>query len=166
VANAASGTVTPITLATGRSGPPVRVRGYPLALAVTPDGRTVYAVSWLAGTVTPITVGPNRAGQPIRTGSYPVAITMAPGGRTAYVVNFGSNTVTPVSTSTNTADARSRPAGPQSDRHHARRPHGLRPMATPTCSPRSAWPPEPPADPGRLLFTTAVPRPAAGPCWR
>ena len=91
-------------------GPPVRVRGYPLALAVTPDGRTVYAVSWLAGTVTPITVGTNRAGPPVRTGSYPVAITMAPGGRTAYVVNFGSNTVTPVSTSTNTA-GRPIPAG-------------------------------------------------------
>ena len=42
VANADSGTVTPISIATGKAGPAIRVGTDPEKIAITPDGRTVY----------------------------------------------------------------------------------------------------------------------------
>ena len=47
------------------------------ALAVTPDGRTVYAVDYRAGTVTPIATATNTAGRPIRVGAGPTALAIA-----------------------------------------------------------------------------------------
>ena len=40
-----SGTVTPILLATNTPGHPIRVGKRPVAIAVTPDGKTAYVVN-------------------------------------------------------------------------------------------------------------------------
>jgi len=97
VANS-GGTVTPIGLTTHRPGKPVKVGANPQAIAITPNGKTVYVLDWGSAAVTPISTATNRAGPAIRVGSYPFAIAIAPDGKTAYVANYGSNTVTPIST--------------------------------------------------------------------
>ncbi len=98
VANSASATVTPVSLATGKPGKAIPVGADPAAIAV--SGHTAYVVDRGAGAVTPIDTVTRRPGRPIRVGADPVAIAIARSGRTAYVVNGGSNTVTPIDTAT------------------------------------------------------------------
>jgi YVTN family beta-propeller protein len=111
VAGYRSDTVTPIDTATNTAGPAIRVGPQPIAIAVTPNGRTAYVVNQNAsvagpdisdGTVTPITTATNTPGNPIKVGRLPAAIAITPDGQTAYVVNQGDNTVTPIATATNT----------------------------------------------------------------
>jgi len=78
VANAGSGTVTPIAIADNRAGPAIKVGDNPLAIAITPDGKTVYVANWDAGTVTPISTATNKPGHAIRTGTRPFAIAITP----------------------------------------------------------------------------------------
>jgi YVTN family beta-propeller protein len=105
------GTVTPIDTATNTPGEPIDVGNEPFAIAVTPDGKTVYvANTWentgrLASgqsTVTPIATATNTPGPPIPVGSGPWAFAITPDGKTAYVINFYSHSVTPIATATNT----------------------------------------------------------------
>lgn len=109
VASYASGTVTPITIATGTAGSPITLGTGPGAdaIAITPDGKTAYVVNQESGTVTPVTTATNTAGTPITVGEYPSAIAITPDGRTAYVVNSGNGivpgTVTPISIQANAA---------------------------------------------------------------
>jgi hyaluronoglucosaminidase len=56
VANIDDNTVTPITVATGRPGGAIRAGHGPQALAVTPDGRTLYVADILGGTVAVISL--------------------------------------------------------------------------------------------------------------
>ena len=100
VANATSGTVTPVTLATGRAGRPIRVGKGPRAIAVTPNGRTALVANSGSGTVTPIDTLTRRAGAPIRVGADPLAVAITPDGRTALVTSSGSGTVTPIDIAT------------------------------------------------------------------
>jgi YVTN family beta-propeller protein len=106
------GTVTPIDTATNMPGEPIDVGDEPFAIAVTPDGKTVYvANTWentgrpasAPGTVTPIATATNTPGAPIEVGSQPWAFAITPDGKTAYVINFASASVTPIATATNTA---------------------------------------------------------------
>ena len=62
VANAGSGTVTPIATATNTAGRPITTGNDPLAIAITPDGKTAYVANAASGTVTPITTATNTAG--------------------------------------------------------------------------------------------------------
>jgi YVTN family beta-propeller protein len=103
VANYASGTVTPVSVTTGRAGRAIPVGSRPAAIAMTPNGRTAYAVNSGSATVTPIVTRTRKVGRPIRVGSDPRAIAITPDGRTAYVVNAGSDSVTPIDTATNRA---------------------------------------------------------------
>ena len=82
------GTVTPIDTATNVPGEPIDVGDEPFAIAVTPDGKTVYAANtWentgrLASgqsTVTPIATATNTPGTPIEVGDGPYAIAITPG---------------------------------------------------------------------------------------
>lgn len=93
-----SGVVVPVNLATRKVEKPTRVVGEILAMAVTPNGRTVYVLS--SNFVTPISTATNTAGTPIRLGTQPTDIAITPGGRTAYVA-MGSSVVL-ISTVTNT----------------------------------------------------------------
>jgi DNA-binding beta-propeller fold protein YncE len=69
-------------------------------LAITPDGRTVYAPD--ARSVVPINAMTGRAGKPIRVGYTPELIVMAPDGKTAYAAG-SSPSLTPINTATNQA---------------------------------------------------------------
>jgi YVTN family beta-propeller protein len=86
----------------------------PLAIAITPDGRTAYVVNGGSTNVTPIRTATGTALAPIRTGvvgSSPEYIAVTPDGKTAYVANIGCPcpdgsdvppSVTAISTATNT----------------------------------------------------------------
>jgi len=103
VVNSGSATVTPLDLGTRRAGRAIRVGKGPLAIAVTPDGRTAFVLNSRSGTVTPVDTATRRAGKPIRVGADPRAIVITPDGRTAYVASAGSGTVTPIDTATRRA---------------------------------------------------------------
>jgi DNA-binding beta-propeller fold protein YncE len=65
VANAEgpTGRVVPINTATGTPGNPIRI-GAGAMIAITPDGKTVYAVA--LNKIVPISTATNTPGQPIR----------------------------------------------------------------------------------------------------
>jgi DNA-binding beta-propeller fold protein YncE len=91
-------TVAVIDTTTGRRSRFINVAPKPFALAITPDGTTVYALSTVG--VTPIRTATKQSGELITTGKDPDAIAVTPNGKTLYVANGGSSTVTPVSTTT------------------------------------------------------------------
>jgi DNA-binding beta-propeller fold protein YncE len=74
-----AGEVTPIATATNTPGTPVKVGCIPLAVAITPDGRTMY-VSSEAGTVTPVATATDQTAKPVMIES-PQEIVIAPGPR-------------------------------------------------------------------------------------
>jgi hypothetical protein len=98
----------------------VKVRGA-WNLALTPDAKTLYVVSW-SGTVTPVDTATLKKLRPISTPGYPgppdpagrpygpngptvPSIAVTPGGKTAYVVGVkagADEVLTPISTATNT----------------------------------------------------------------
>jgi YVTN family beta-propeller protein len=61
------------------------VEAEPWAMAIAPDGKTVYVVSYGDNTVVPVNTATNKAGQPIKVGAYPLFIAITPNGKTAYV---------------------------------------------------------------------------------
>jgi YVTN family beta-propeller protein len=97
------GTVIPIRTATNTALTPITVGQDPRALAITPDGKTIYVTNYQSGTVTPIRTATNTALAPIKVDGNPWAIAITPDGKTAYVANLQSGTVTPIRTATNTA---------------------------------------------------------------
>ena len=79
-----SGGVIPIRLATNTAGRVIRVGGTLLgAMAITPDGKTVYVAHTDGNTVTPIRVATNTAGRAIKAGPTPGDIEITPNGQTA-----------------------------------------------------------------------------------
>jgi YVTN family beta-propeller protein len=96
VVNAKFGTVTPINTATNKAAKTIKVGSDPVAIAITPNGKTAIVVNYGSGTVTPINTATNKAGKAVKVGKDPIAIAITPNGKTAYVVNEGSGTVTPV----------------------------------------------------------------------
>jgi YVTN family beta-propeller protein len=95
--------VTPISTRTNTAGQAIPVGAAVLAIAVTPDGQTAYAVNYLSGTVTPISTRTNTAGPAIQMGSYPQAIAITPGRRSCLPVPIAHAAA---------ADHRDRPAQP------------------------------------------------------
>jgi YVTN family beta-propeller protein len=104
VTNADGGTVTPIDVATGKPGPEIKVGSGPVAVAVTPDGKTAYVVNQGgasgSGTVTPIDVATGEPGPEIKVGREPYGVAVTPDGKTAYVTNSDGDTVTPIDVAT------------------------------------------------------------------
>jgi DNA-binding beta-propeller fold protein YncE len=94
-------TVTPITVATNTARSPITVGPAPAALAITPDGKTLY-VADVEGTVTPISVATDTAGPQITVAQEPDQIVITPDSKRAYVLSY-DGTVTPIVTATNTA---------------------------------------------------------------
>ncbi len=76
----ARGVVTPVATATGRPGKPIQVACTPGALAVTPDGKTVYVASYGSGhgVVTPIAAATDQPGTPIRVDGIPGVMLITP----------------------------------------------------------------------------------------
>ena len=71
VVNEGSDTVTPFDTATRRVSRPITVGSSPVAIAITPDGRTAYVVNSDSGTVTPIDIATRTALAPITVGTRP-----------------------------------------------------------------------------------------------
>jgi YVTN family beta-propeller protein/autotransporter-associated beta strand protein len=117
VPNDINGTVTPVNTAANTLGTPIQLTGGPFVegLAITPNGKTVYAATvsvegfpGATGFLTPINTATNTAGTPIDVGLNPRGVVASPDGKTIYVANLivsslGEGTVTPVNTATNTA---------------------------------------------------------------
>ena len=95
----------PSTSTPGRPPAPgkaIKVGTAPVAIAITPNGKTAYVAS-LSDTVTPIRTATNKPGKAIRVSTYPRYIAITPDGRTVYVFSPQAGTVTPIRTATNTA---------------------------------------------------------------
>jgi YVTN family beta-propeller protein len=103
-----SNTVTPIDTATATAGPPITVGTGPVAVAITPDGRTAYVTNIQSGDVTPIDIATNTAGGPITLNTplaaNPGLIAITPDGSTAYVVSQANNEVIPIDTATKSTE--------------------------------------------------------------
>ena len=63
--------MTPFRTATDTAGTPITVGSGPVAIAITPDGKTAYVTNYGSGTVTPITTATGTAGTPITVGTSP-----------------------------------------------------------------------------------------------
>jgi DNA-binding beta-propeller fold protein YncE len=99
-----TGSVVPITLASGSVGAAIPVGADPVAIAVTTDGSTAYVVNDGDGTITPISLASDTAGDPISVGVDPIAIVISPNGSTAYVLGGnGIGTLTPITLAANPA---------------------------------------------------------------
>ncbi|MGH3257664.1 MAG: YncE family protein, partial [Streptosporangiaceae bacterium] len=101
--------VTPISVATNTAGRPIPAGREPGAMAITPDGKTLYVADVGSDTVTPISVATNTAGPRITVGPAPDEIVITPDGKRAYVLCVGSGgrqqngTVLLIATATDTA---------------------------------------------------------------
>jgi YVTN family beta-propeller protein len=80
VVNTISGTLTPITLASGQAGKPVSVGlySYPTAITLAPAGSTAVVVDTYGDQVTLVNTSSRRALKSINVGSYPVAAAITP----------------------------------------------------------------------------------------
>ncbi len=81
----------------------------PASLAITPNGKYVYAINYVdgnpgTGTVSVIRTSDNTVIKTIPGFSGPFAIEITPNGRYAYVTNFGSNNFAPVGTTVSVID--------------------------------------------------------------
>jgi DNA-binding beta-propeller fold protein YncE len=99
-----TGSVIPITLASGSVGAPIPVGAYPVAIAVAPNGGTAYVVNAGDSTITPISLASDTAGAALSVGVDPMAITITSSGATAYVLGgTGAGTLTPITLAANPA---------------------------------------------------------------
>jgi YVTN family beta-propeller protein len=92
-----------IDTATNEAAPlPIEVGTTPIAIAITPDGKTAYVVNEASKSVSVIDTATNAvASVPLGAGEVPAAIAITPDGRTAYVANEGSDNVSVIDTATN-----------------------------------------------------------------
>src|SRR5262249_45707643 len=83
-----SNVVVPIDLTTRTALPPILVPAAPSAIAITPDGKTIWVDS-VNNTLTPIDVATDTAGQTITSPllSRPTGLTITPDGKTMIVAD-------------------------------------------------------------------------------
>jgi len=109
----ATATLLPINTTTGAAGEPIPVgstQGRPMAIAITPDGKTVVTATigpnYAGGAVSIVDTATATARPPIIIGTTPEAVAITPDGKTAYVLSYATTSagfVTPVSIATGTA---------------------------------------------------------------
>ena len=91
-----------IPLRAGTAGPPIRVRGLSGA-AITPDGKTIYAVTFDG--IIPIRTATGTPGKPIRVrraGHGAGQIVINPNGKAAYFIGLFTGKIIPINLVTNT----------------------------------------------------------------
>ena len=76
---------------------------YPMGLAISPDGKTLWVVDNLANDVRPVDATSLQPGAPIKVGRYPYAAIASTDGKTLYVSNWDENTLTVIDTATQKA---------------------------------------------------------------
>ena len=78
--NTISGTLTPVSVATGRPGRSIGVGlyGYPLTVAVSPRSPLALVLDTYSGQVRPVSLATGRALRRIHVGAYPLAAVIAP----------------------------------------------------------------------------------------
>lgn len=78
--NTISGTLTPVTIASGQAGRPVSVGlySYPTAIEVAPAGALAVVVDSYGDQITLVSTSTRRVLTSISVGSYPVAAAVAP----------------------------------------------------------------------------------------
>jgi YVTN family beta-propeller protein len=96
-----SNAVTPIDTATGTAGHPISTGAAgPVAVLISPDGRTVYTVGIageaLSGSVTPISAATSTSGNPIAVGAWPSAMVIVPNGPVPYAEATAVTSVMPL----------------------------------------------------------------------
>ena len=88
VANHNSWTVTPMRAAASKAGKAIKVGHFPLAIAITPNGKTAYVADFGSGTVSPIRTATDTVGKAITVadgkGFNPDTIAITPNGQKAY----------------------------------------------------------------------------------
>jgi DNA-binding beta-propeller fold protein YncE len=99
-----SGSITPINTTTNTAGTPIAMSN-PRALAMGPDGRTLYVLNMSSsgGFLVPIATGTGKVGKAIPVGNVQVAaIAITPDGQTAYLTRYciGCGDVLPVDLAT------------------------------------------------------------------
>lgn len=106
----APGAITPINLLTGTAGKPIPVATDATNLAVSPDGGTVYLVSYVttglvlgAGTVTPIDIKTRTPGHPSTSAGSPTPSRSRPMGALSTPPTVRDRSVTPIDAETHTA---------------------------------------------------------------
>jgi YVTN family beta-propeller protein len=109
VARVNANSLVPVDLATKTPGTPIPTGTGPVAVALTPDGRTAYVVSSSSNDVTVIDTGTGTVVTTIELiGERADTVAVSPDGKTAYVGHPASHTppvgwITPIDTQTNTA---------------------------------------------------------------
>ncbi|HEY5274874.1 MAG TPA: YncE family protein [Acidimicrobiales bacterium] len=98
----APGTITPVNLAEGVAGRPIKVGTNPGSIAITPDGRTAYvadsnSITGNPTTITPINLFTNTPEKTLHVAARAIAVTL--NGQTALALT--SNGVVPIATATN-----------------------------------------------------------------
>jgi DNA-binding beta-propeller fold protein YncE len=98
----APGTITPVNLAEGVAGPPIKVGTNPGSIAITPDGRTAYvansnSITGTPTTITPINLSTNAPEKTIHVAARTIAVSL--NGQTAFALT--STGVVPIATATN-----------------------------------------------------------------
>ena len=82
---------------------PIPVGARPTGLALSPDGRTLYAVDNGGNDVSVVDLASKRTIARVPVGIEPNYISIDPAGKLAYVTNYATTTVTPIDLTTNTA---------------------------------------------------------------
>ena len=97
VVNNVGNTVTPITLATGKPGHPIKVGRSPNKIVITPNGKTAYVIDSreASDNVTPINLVTNKP-EPRLKVSKANAIAIAPRGGTAWVHSGSGTKLVPI----------------------------------------------------------------------
>jgi DNA-binding beta-propeller fold protein YncE len=77
VVNTISGTLTPLSVRTGRAGPPISVGTYAYPTAIALTGHTAVVAGTYAGRAALVDLRTRRTIARIKTGRYPVAVAIA-----------------------------------------------------------------------------------------
>ena len=91
-------------LSTGNLITTVGVGGYPLGVAISPDGSTVYVTN-SSNSVSVVKTATNSVLTTILVSKGPYGVVISPDGNTLYVTNYSANTVSVINTATNKVTA-------------------------------------------------------------
>jgi len=100
-----SNSVSVISTATNSIVSNIPVGGYPIGVAVSPDGTRAYVVNRGAVTLSVINTATNAVITPVPTGANPIGVAVSPDGSRVYVTNQDDGTISVINTSTNTVTA-------------------------------------------------------------